>query len=191
LRLVFGSSKFRASAFGYFGHLWELYTLWAFLPLLLLAYADSQAIDLNLSFWTFLVIGIGLFGCVIGGLVSAKIGSARVAAFQLLISGACCLLSPILFHADPIVFLAFLLLWGVTVVGDSPQFSALNAEFAPGEYVGSALTIVNSIGFLITIFSIQLASSLLPLLEIQYIFLLLVPGPALGLWMLRPLLRAV
>jgi MFS family permease len=191
LRLVFGSSKFRASAFGYFGHMWELYTLWAFLPLLLLAYADSQSIDLNLSFWTFLVIGIGLFGCVLGGLVSAKIGSARVAAFQLLISGACCLLSPILFHAEPIVFLAFVLLWGVTVVGDSPQLSALNAEFAPREYVGSALTIVNSIGFLITVFSIQLASSLLPLVEVQYIFLLLIPGPALGLWMLRPSLRTV
>jgi hypothetical protein len=71
------------------------------------------------------------------------------------------------------------------VVGDSPQFSALNAENAPLEYVGSALTIVNSIGFLITIFSIQLASAILTHISAQYIFLLLVPGPIIGLWMLR------
>ena len=80
------------------------------------------------------------------------------------------------------------MLWGNTVIGDSPQFSALNAENAPREYVGSALTIVNSIGFLITIFSIQLASALFAQLGHQTIFLLLVPGPIIGLWMLRPLL---
>ena len=75
------------------------------------------------------------------------------------------------------------------VVGDSPQFSALNAAYAPRRYVGSALTIVNSIGFLITVFSIQLASSILPLIGVQYIFLLLLPGPVAGLLALRPLLR--
>lgn len=189
LHEVFASSRFRASAFGYFGHMWELYTLWAFLPLLLLAYTQHNDAGLNLSWWSFLVIGAGFFGCAIGGVVSARFGSARVAALQLSISGICCLLSPLMLTAPAPLFLAFLLLWGVTVVGDSPQFSALNAENAPREYVGSALTIVNSIGFLITIVSIQLASAMLPVMGIQYLFWLLIPGPVIGLWTLAPLWR--
>jgi hypothetical protein len=95
-----------------------------------------------------------------------------------------------MFTTTPLLFFGFLLLWGITVVGDSPQFSAMNARYAPREYVGSALTIVNSIGFLLTIVSIQLAGWLLPLLPIQYLFWLLLPGPLLGLWALRPLYRA-
>ncbi len=186
---VFGSRRFRASAFGYFGHMWELYTLWAFIPVLLLAYSTHHEISLNVPFWSFLAIAAGFIGCVIGGVISNRTGSAPVAAIQLAVSGLCCLLSPFLFDAAPLTFLAFLLLWGITVVGDSPQFSALNAAYAPREYVGSALTIVNSIGFLITVFSIQLASSMLPLIGAQYIFWLLLPGPILGLLALSPLLR--
>jgi MFS family permease len=188
LKIIFRSRRFRASAFGYFGHMWELYTLWALLPLLLLTYSNNNDSALNVPLWSFLVIVSGFFGSAIGGIVSARLGSARVAAVQLAISGVCCLLSPILFNSSPTVFLSFLLLWGITVIGDSAQFSALNAENAPREYVGSALTIVNSIGFLITIFSIQLASAMLAQIGPQYIFLLLVPGPIIGLWMLRPLL---
>jgi len=188
LKIIFRSRRFRASAFGYFGHMWELYTLWAFVPLLLLTYSNNNDIALSVPLWSFLVIASGFFGSAVGGIVSARLGSARVAAVQLAISGTCCLLSPLLFNSSPPVFLGFLLLWGITVVGDSPQFSALNADNAPREYVGSALTIVNSIGFLVTIFSIQLASTMLTRISPQYIFLLLVPGPIIGLWMLRPLL---
>ena len=188
LKIIFRSPRFRASAFGYFGHMWELYTLWAFVPLLLLTYSQVNEIALNVPLWSFLVIASGFIGCAIGGIVSARFGSARVAAVQLGISGICCLLSPLLFASSLPVFLGFLLLWGITVIGDSPQFSALNAANAPREYVGSALTIVNSIGFLVTIFSIQLTSVMLAYFEPQTIFLLLVPGPILGLWMLRPLL---
>jgi len=190
LKIIFRSRHFRASAFGYFGHMWELYTLWAFIPLLLLAYSNINDSALNVPLWSFVVIASGFIGSAVGGIVSSRLGSARVAAVQLAISGACCLLSPLLFNSSPPVFLSFLLLWGITVVGDSPQFSALNAENAPREYVGSALTIVNSIGFLITIFSIQLASAMLAQFGPRYIFLLLVPGPMIGLWMLRPLLAA-
>jgi hypothetical protein len=82
-----------------------------------------------------------------------------------------------------------MLLWGITVIGDSPQFSALNAANAPREYVGSALTIVNSIGFLVTVVSIQFLSAMLPVTGTQFMFLLLLPGPLLGLIALKPLLR--
>ena len=91
--------------------------------------------------------------------------------------------------AVPLLFLGFVMLWGITVVGDSPQFSALNATYAPPEYIGTALTIVNSIGFLLTIVSIQLASWILTMVQIEYLFWLLLPGPLLGLWALRPLWR--
>ena len=114
--------------------------------------------------------------------------TSKMAAYQLAVSGICCLLSPLFFNADSTVFIIFLLIWGITVVGDSPQFSALNAANAPQEYVGSALTIVNSIGFLITVFSIQLVNSLLQVVGPEFVFWLLIPGPVVGLWMLRPLL---
>lgn len=185
--MIFRSRAFRASAFGYFGHMWELYTLWAFIPVWILAYAEKNATPLNIPLWSFLIIAVGFVGCAGGGVVSQKAGSARVAATQLLISGICCVLSPLFFKAGLPLFMAFLVVWGISVIGDSPQFSALNAENAPREYVGSALTIVNSIGFLITVFSIQLISFVLPLIGPQYIFLLLLPGPLIGLWALKPL----
>ena len=190
LIVIFQSRRFRASAFGYFGHMWELYTLWAFIPLWLIAYGQSHDLILNISLWSFLIIAAGFIGCAVGGVVSMKLGSARVAVWQLGISGVCCLLSPLFFHAPVIVFLAFLLVWGLTVVGDSPQFSTLNAENAPPAYVGSALTIVNSIGFLITVFSIQLMNSLLPFIGPETIFWLLIPGPVYGLWMMRAQVKA-
>lgn len=185
LASVFRSRDFRASAFGYFGHMWELYAFWAFVPL---ALASRPGID-AISLWAFAVIAAGALGCAVGGLVSLRAGSARVAVAQLAVSGACCLLSPLLFAAPEPLFLAFLLLWGVTVVGDSPQFSALNAANAPRELVGSALTIANCIGFAITIFSIQLLNAAAAWMPVQYLFLLLAPGPVFGLLAMRPLMR--
>lgn len=183
LAAVFKVPAFRASAFGYFGHMWELYAFWAFVPWLLAA----RGVD-HVSLWSFAVIAAGALGCVAGGLVSLRRGSAPVAFAQLSASGACCVLSPLFFFAPTPVFLGFLLFWGVVVVGDSPQFSALNAQSAPRERVGSALTIANCIGFGITIFSIELLNAASRLLAPQWLFLLLVPGPLLGLAALRPLL---
>jgi hypothetical protein len=95
----------------------------------------------------------------------------------------------IIFHAPVGIFLGFLLLWGIMVVGDSPQFSALTAESAPREFVGSALTIVTSIGFFITIVSIQFTSFFITFFGPEYIFLFLVAGPVFGLTNLWPLYR--
>lgn len=185
LAVIFRSRGFRASAFGYFGHMWELYAFWAFVPAALAFHGAA----LDVPFWAFAIIGAGFLGCAAGGVASLKAGSARVAFAQLACSGACCLLSPLAFQAPAPLFLAFMLFWGAVVVGDSPQFSALNAANAPKEWVGSALTIGNCIGFAITIASIQLLSSAMAWLPMPYLFLLLAPGPALGLLALRPLLR--
>ncbi len=186
LAAVFGTSRFRASAFGYFGHMWELYAFWAFVPLVIAAHGAQLAVPL----WTFAVIAVGALGCVAGGLVSLRAGSARVAFGQLSASGICCLLSPLVFHAPTALFLAFLLFWGIVVAGDSPQFSALNAAYAPRELVGSALTIANCIGFAITIGSIELLNAAAGSLGPQWLFVLLAPGPVFGLAAMLPLLRA-
>jgi MFS family permease len=190
LAAIFRSADFRASAFGYFGHMWELYAFWAFVPTYIAAYAGIIGAGRSaVSLISFLVIGAGAIGCVMGGLASQRIGSARVASVQLTVSGLCCLASPAMFVMPLPLTLAFLFVWGITVVGDSPQFSAMNARTAPPHLVGSALTIVNCIGFSITIASIQLLNALQSYAGIQYQFLLLFPGPVLGLVALRRLVQ--
>ncbi len=189
-RVIFSSRLFRASALGYFGHMWELYALWAFVPVLLSAYsAANPGMDLSVSFWAFCIIAAGSVGCAGGGLVSVRFGSARVAFAQLSSSGVCCLLSPLFFYAPPPIFLGFLIFWGIVVVGDSPQFSALNAQNAPKHLVGSALTIVNCIGFSITIISIELINYVSAFIRSEFVFLILTVGPILGLMAMTPLLR--
>ena len=170
--------------------MWELYAFWAFVPFVLAAHvAASDGPGLNVPIWAFVVIAAGFLGCAVGGLVSLRAGSARVAFVQLACSGLCCAASPLFFDAPTGVFLAFLSFWGIVVVGDSPQFSALNAQNAPRELVGSALTIGNCIGFSITIASIQLLNLLASSISAAYLFLALTPGPVLGLIALAPLLR--
>lgn len=178
--------SFRASALGYFGHMWELYAFWAFVPVWLAAYGVANA---AVSATTFAVIGIGALGCAGGGYLAGRFGSGRVALAQLAVSGACCLLSPLLFHAPAAVLLPFLLLWGLTVAGDSPQFSTLNARNAPEGLVGSALTLVNSIGFAITIGSLTLLEYLQHELAPQWLLLPLLLGPAVGIVFGRRLAR--
>lgn len=190
LATIFREPRFRGSAFGYFGHMWELYAFWAFVPVVLAAHLLAKdAGPFNVSLWTFSIIAAGALGCVGGGLASKRVGSAPVAFAQLSTSGVCCALSPLLFFAPTPIYLAFLLLWGVAVVGDSPQFSALNAANAPRAFVGSALTIANCIGFSITIGSIELLNWAAPKIGAQWLFLMLLPGPVLGLTALLPLLR--
>ncbi len=193
LATIFKAKGFRASVFGYFGHMWELYAFWAFVPVILAAHAaaaGSGGALPNVSVLTFAIIAAGAVGCIGGGLLSLRLGSARVASFQLAASGMCCLLSPLLFYAAPLAFVGFLLLWGVVVAGDSPQFSTLNAQYAPADKVGSALTIGNSIGFAVSIVSIQVLNQAVAAIPAQYLFWLLVPGPIFGLWSMRRLLAA-
>lgn len=179
---IFALKDFRSAAFGYFGHMWELYTFWAFVPVLLLKYVETHAQNqINISFWSFLIISSGFFGCALGGMLSVKINSARVAFVQLLISGFCCVFILASFHFPTVLFLVFLLIWGMTVVGDSPQYSTLIARTVPKELIGTALTITNCIGFSITIISIQLVKYLNITGRIEYVMTVLVLGPLFGL----------
>lgn len=151
---IFKSKKWRQAAFGYFGHMWELYTFWGFVPLILALYAQKNNLPLNIPLLSFLIIGSGSISCIAGGFFSIRIGSAKVAMTALFISGICCFISPLLYSLPYWLFLLLLFIWGLAVVPDSPQFSTLVAQYAPDHLRGTALTIYNSIGFTITIISL-------------------------------------
>jgi hypothetical protein len=125
-----------------------------------------------------------------GGLLVRRFGSARVAQVQLATSGACCLAAPFMLGAPWALFMGWLLLWGLTVSGDSPQFSTLTAQNAPPDVVGSVLTFTNCIGFAISVLSIELFVTAVQHWPLAHVLPWLGLGPLLGLWMFRPLTRA-
>jgi len=172
----FSYPNFRAAAFGYFGHMWELYAFWVFVPVILSAYkAHYPAAGLNIPVLSFFIIAAGSLSCVFSGLISQTVGVKRTATIALSISCICCIISPLLLFCNSVpVFIA-----------DSPLFSTLVAQNAPVASRGTALTIVNCIGFAITIISIQLVSALRNDQNMGYIYVLLALGPILGLIALR------
>jgi MFS family permease len=185
LRLIWTDRQLRASVFGYFGHMWELYTYFVLVPTIVgLRWAGTTQ-----SAASFFIIAAGVIGCVGGGLLVRRWGSARVAQVQLATSAACCLLAPLMLQLPDALFIAWLLVWGLTVSGDSPQFSTLTAQNAPPAVVGSVLTFVNCLGFAISVLSIELFVTALPHLPLALLLPLLGLGPLGGLWMFRPLSR--
>lgn len=187
LLAVWKPSAFRPAMLGYFGHMWELYTLWAFLPALLTYYGQQHPImHSSISLWAFGAIAAGAVGCVGGGYLALRIGSGRVARYLLLTSGLCIVLIPFVLALPPSLFGLFLLLWGAAAAGDSPQFSTLVASNAFVENRGSILTLVTCFGFLLTVLSIQLTAWMIDTIGLSgWVFYILIPGPFLGIRAMR------
>jgi MFS transporter, DHA1 family, inner membrane transport protein len=186
LGLIWSDWRLRASVLGYFGHMWELYAFIVLAPAIIATRLAGTSVSAA-AFWA---IGAGFAGCVGGGLLVRRFGSARVAQLQLATSMACCLASPLTLVAPLPLFMAWLLLWGATVVGDSPQFSTLTAQNAPAAVVGSVLTFSNCIGFAISVVSIELFVRAAHAWPLAGVLPWLAVGPALGLWVFRPLVAA-
>jgi MFS family permease len=174
------NQKLQGAAGGYFGHMWELYTFWAFLPLLISYLTKDSLSSVAESTWTFAIIAAGGISCAVGGLISKKIGSARVAMGSLVGSGACGLLLLFLPEIPLVAVLPFLLVWGMLVTADSPQFSTLVAQSVSPEDRGTALTLVNGLGFGLTIVSIQVTQFAAGFLSPNQFIGLLCLGPVVG-----------
>lgn len=190
---IFQNRSFRSVSFGYFGHMWELYAFWAFVPFMLSKYSlEHSNVLFNVPLLSFLIIGLGGLACVLSGYLGQAAGTKKVVIVCLLLSSVCCVLSPLVFYSESgVVFVGFLLFWGLVVIADSPLLSTLVAQNASAEIKGTALTIVNSLGFSISIISIQLITFLLELTDSNAIYTILAAGPILGLLSLRRLKSSV
>lgn len=186
LGVIWHDPKVRASAFGYFGHMWELYAFFVLIPAIVMQRWQGAAA----SWWVAATMAVGGIACVAGGALVRRVGGARVAGFQLASSGLCGLLAPWLLDAPLPLWGLWLLWWGATVSGDSPQFSALTAANAPRAMVGSVLTFVNAIGFTLSVGTITLFAAMASVWPLAQVLPWLAVGPAIGLLFLRPLWRS-
>ena len=173
---------------GYFGHMWELYALWTWLPSFLTAgtAARTGRGDANVGLLVFLAVGVaGVAGCLGGGWVADRFGRSRAAVTALVVSGACCAVSPAFFTAAPGAVVALAVVWGAAVIADSGVFSTSLSEVADKRYVGTALTAQTAIGFALTVVTIQLVPVLAGAVGWRWAFWLLVPGPLVGALAMR------
>ena len=180
---VFRDRSLLLANLGYFGHMWELYAMWAWL----LAYVNealaAQHMSLvgRASFLTFVAIGMGAFGCVLGGILSDRIGRTLTTAGMMIVSGACTLVIGFAFDGPSWLFIIILAIWGVSIIGDSAQFSAMVTELADQRFVGTALSVQLGLGFALTVVAIWLMPRLADFLgSWRWTFLMLVPGPSIG-----------
>lgn len=171
--------------YGYFGHMWELYAMWTWLPAFLTASFSAYSPEFPhwfIALSSFISIGIaGGIGCVVGGLISDKIGRANLTIISMFISAICSILIGFTFGQFIWITLIICIIWGMSVISDSAQFSAAVSEIAEVEYVGTALTFQMCIGFLITIFSINLIPIIQRIVGWEWVFTILAIGPILGI----------
>ncbi|WP_335672026.1 MFS transporter [Paracoccus indicus] len=178
----------RLANLGYFGHMWELYAMWAwFLSFAIAAMQAGRLPAGSASVLTFLVIAAGVFGCALGGWLSDRIGRCLTTAGMMTVSGACTVLIGLAWGGPTWLLVAVAVIWGISIIGDSAQFSAAVTELSDPRLVGTALTMQLAVGFALTVVAIWLMPHVAVLLDgWRWAFLALLPGPAIGTWaMLR------
>ncbi|TPI16216.1 MFS transporter [Mesorhizobium sp. B4-1-3] len=180
---VFREKPLLLANLGYLGHMWELYAMWAWLLAYTRAAFEAQAIGTaaTASLATFLVVASGILGCLLGGYLSDRIGRTATTAGMMIVSGSCALLMGFLFTGPLWLFMLVAIVWGVSVIGDSAQFSAAVTELADRRFVGTALSVQLGAGFALTVLAIWLTPGFADFIGgWRWAFLLLVPGPLLG-----------
>ena len=177
----------RLANLGYLGHMWELYAMWTWVPIFLVETLEARLNSASLAgIIAFSVIAIGAIGSIIGGVMADRWGRTAVTSVAMALSGSMAVLAAVFFDAPLAVLVPILLVWGLTVVADSAQFSAAVTELSPPEYVGTALTTQTMLGFALTLFSIQLVPFLVDAWGWRLAFTILALGPVFGVWsMLR------
>jgi MFS family permease len=181
---VFHNRAVVLASLGYFGHMWELYAMWAwFLYFARQALAEQHITGEQAApLLTFVVIAAGGLGCVLGGILGDRWGRPQAAGLMMAVSGSCALLSGLVYGGPIWLFVAVSLVWGISVVADSAQFSAMVTDLGDPRYVGTALTLQMGVGFCLTVATIWILPLLAGALQSwQWVFLILVPGPALGI----------
>jgi len=189
---VLRHKQYRHVLGGYSGHMLELYACWIWLPSFLAASALARGHTTEASAsWvnalSFIVLAAGAIGCVIGGELADRIGPVRLVVISMLVSGSSALLTPLVFGAPSIVVVTLLLIWSVSVIADSAQFSTLVTRVVDPHSIGTALTLQTSIGFLLTTITIQLVPLVVAVVGWRYAFPMLALGPALGIAAIRRL----